>query len=84
MGKLAPRTSQIYATGRWFGKWMTILFVFLGIILSLSYLFFTMRSGFKTLRDVLQFNIGGGGPMARLVPNVSYLLLFIMFLSLSL
>lgn len=42
-----------------------------------------MKRRLRDLRDIVQFNIQGANPMVRLVPNISYMPLFLLIFSIS-
>jgi hypothetical protein len=52
--------------------------------ISLAFLFYDFAHSFRSIRNIVQFNLSEANPMVRLVPNVSYTLLFVMFLMLGL
>lgn len=45
--------------------------------------FAAVKGHLRELRNIVQFNIQGSNPMVRLVPNISYTLLFILLLSIT-
>ena len=62
------------------------MIVILTILLALcwvSFLLYKLGSAVSRLRDLVQFNIQGSNPMERLVPNISYMLVFVLLLSLT-
>lgn len=59
---------------------LTILIITLAAILIT---FFQVKIASRELLRLVQFNTAGKGPMQRLIPNVSYLLLFLLLLGLT-
>jgi len=62
------------------------MIVILTILMALCWVsFLVCRVGRAAggLRDIVQFNIQGANPMERLVPNISYTLLFLLLLSIT-
>lgn len=60
-----------------------IISVLLGMLLMAIAAFAAMKRRLRDLLDIVHFNIQGANPMVRLVPNVSYTLLFLLLLSLT-
>jgi hypothetical protein len=62
---------------------MITLTLILSALISLAFIVYNFANSFRSIRDVLQFNIQGSSPMTRLVPNICYTLLFVMLLMLG-
>lgn len=58
-----------------------LLFIVALVLGSVALLLWNIRRIVTALARALAFNTGGGSPMARLVPNVAFLALFLLLLN---
>jgi hypothetical protein len=58
-----------------------MLFMLVMTLGALALLLWNLRRVFNAVIKTIAFNTGGGSPMARLVPNVSFLALFLLLLN---
>jgi hypothetical protein len=61
-----------------------IFYVALSLLFTLgmfALVLWNLRKAGRTILQAVAFNVGGGSPMARLVPNVAYLALFLLLLN---
>ena len=65
---------------------MSALIIFVSLcatIVSVAFVFFQFRSALRTFAGILHLNLGGDGPMKRLVPNLAFLGLFLLLINLT-
>ena len=61
---------------------MALVYIAL-VFASIAFVFWQIRFYVRSILHLLQFNTAGSSPMQRLVPNVSYFLLFLLLLGLA-
>lgn len=65
---------------------MPALIIFVSLcaaVVAVAFVFFQFRAAFRAVAGLLALNLGGDGPMQRLIPNLAFFALFLLLLNLT-